>query len=120
MKFELLALVLLFGVAASAPGLAGRRSSTRYVCIEGLCHALESDGAEPRNSPFFRSLADCRVSCLGRPKLPDFRPSPVRPEFPKKIHDDYRPSPVRPEFPGKIHDDYRPSPGFPGKIHLPN
>ncbi|EEC04118.1 hypothetical protein IscW_ISCW002192 [Ixodes scapularis] len=83
MKFELLALVLLFGVAASAPGLAGRRSSTRYVCIEGLCHALESDGAEPRNSPFFRSLADCRVSCLGRPKE-DSRRLPAKSRIPGK------------------------------------
>ncbi|CAN8031851.1 unnamed protein product [Ixodes persulcatus] len=104
MKFELLTLVLLFGVAASAPHWPGWRPQRMYVCVQGRCHPMVSGIAQPRNSPFFQTLADCRASCFGHPGTPYFWPSPVRPDFPEEIHDDYIPSLVRPKLPG-IHDD---------------
>uniref|UniRef100_A0A4D5S6W4 Putative secreted protein n=1 Tax=Ixodes scapularis TaxID=6945 RepID=A0A4D5S6W4_IXOSC len=64
MKFEMLALVLLFGVATSAPQWPGWRPRTMYVCIQGRCHPMVSSIAQPRNSPFFQSLAACRASCF--------------------------------------------------------
>uniref|UniRef100_V5HH59 Putative secreted protein n=1 Tax=Ixodes ricinus TaxID=34613 RepID=V5HH59_IXORI len=97
MKLELLALVLLFGVAASAPHWPGWRPRTMYVCIQGRCHPMVSGIAQPRRSPFFQSLAECRASCFGHPGLPGFWPSPPRPDFPEEIHDDYIPSLVRPK-----------------------